>query len=92
MVIIEADDVYGTALEQMVVGVGFVATGSDGARLVVFLHQLCQVLRQQGVHAELAILGQRRSVVPGIQDEVRLFKRQRVSLGRRPLLQHFVTD
>ena len=47
VMIVEADDVEGTALEEMVARGGFVAACRDGARRVVTAHDLCQMLREE---------------------------------------------
>ena len=74
----------------MVVRTRLVAACHDGARGIILLDDLCQMLRQERLHAELTVLGQRRGVMACIQNEVGLFQCERVSFCRRPLLQHLV--
>ena len=92
MVVVEADKIDGAALEEVVVRRRLIAAGRDGARGVVTLHDLCQMPGEQTLHGEFPVLRQRRGVVACVQDQVSLFQRQRVSFGRRPLLEHLVAD
>lgn len=87
MVVVEAHEVDGTALKEVVVGVGLVTASGNRTRGIVALDDVGQMLREQRLYRQLAILGQRRGVVTCIENEVGLFERQRVSLSRRPLLQ-----
>ena len=90
MMVVETDDINRTALKEMIIGRRLLTTCRDGTRDIVALHYLCQVLGHQALYGALAILSQCRGVMPCIQNQVGLFKRQRVSLGRRPLFQHLV--
>ena len=47
MVVVETDDVNGTAFEKMVIGRGFVTACGNGARCVIALHNLCEMLGEQ---------------------------------------------
>ena len=60
-------------------------------RQVVF-HDVDKMLREQGIRCHLLAVGQCRSIVPCIEDEVGLFKRQLIGVGGGPLLQDLVTD
>ena len=76
----------------MVVRRRLVASSEDRARRIVALHDFREVLRKQRLHGELTFLRQRRGVVAGIEDEVRLFEGECVGLSRRPLLKHLVAN
>ena len=94
MVVVETDDIDGTTLEEMVLWVGFVATSrnrTDSPR-VILLHQLGKMLRQERVYAQFIAMRQGRSIVPGIQYQIRLLQRKRIGSGIRPLFQHLVAD
>ena len=90
VMIVEANHVDGTTLEEVIVRTRLVAACHDGARGIMFLDDLSQMLRQERLHTEFTILGQCRGIVACVQDEVRLLQRQRVGLRRRPLFQHLV--
>ena len=92
MVIVESNQVDSATLEEVVVGRRLVTAGRDGARSVVTLHNLCQMLGEQTLYAQFPVLRQRRCVVTCVQDEVRLLQRQGIGLCRRPLLEHLVAD
>ena len=91
MMVIEAHDINGLALEEMIVGRRLVATCRDGARGIVAANDVGQMVGQQRIDTDLAVLGQCGGIVTSIENEVGLFERQRVGLGRGPLLQHLVT-
>ena len=79
--IVEADDVDGTALEQVVARRRLVTARRDGACRIVALHDFSQMLRQQALHGEFTVLGQRRGIVPGVEYQVGLLQGQRISLS-----------
>ena len=60
MMVVETDDIDGTALEEMVLRVRFVATSRNRTRAprVVLLHQLGKMLRQERVHAQFIAMCQ----------------------------------
>ena len=90
MVIVESNRVDSPTLEEVVIGRRLVTASRDEARSVVTLHDLCQMLGEQTLYGEFAILRQCRGVMPSVQDQIRLFESQRISLSRRPLLKHLV--
>ena len=47
VMIVETDDVDSPALEEMVVGIGFVASCRNRTGGVVFFHDFCQMARQK---------------------------------------------
>ena len=67
-----------------------VTAGSNGSRGVITANDVCQMFGQQRIDALLTVFSQCRGIVTGIQDEVRLFQRQRVGIGTAPLFQHLV--
>ena len=80
MVIVESDEIDGATLEEVVAWRRLVTARRDGARRIVTLYDLCQMLCQQRLYRQLSLLRQRRSVMSCVQNQVRLLKRQRVSL------------
>ena len=92
MVIVKADDVDGPALEEVVVGRRLVTACRNGACLIVALHDLRQMTGEQGVDAELAFLGECRGIMTCIENQVSLFKGQRIGLYIAPLFEHLVTN
>ena len=91
MMIVKTNQIDGSTLEEVVIGRRLVTAGRDGARSVVTLHDLRQMLGEQTLYAQFPILRQRRCVVTCVQDQVRLFQRQGIGLSRGPLLEHLVT-
>ena len=92
MMVVKTNDIDGTALEEVVVGVGLVTTSKNRTRRIVTFDDICQVTGQQGVGTHLLTMCQCRGIMSGIQDKVRLFQGQLIGICRRPLLQHLVTD
>ena len=81
MMVVEADDVDGLALEKVILRRGLVAASRDGTRNIVFAHNIGKMVCQQGVHAHLALTRQGRGVAAGIENEVGLLESQRIGLG-----------
>ena len=79
--IVETDDIDGTALEQVVIRRRLIATSSDGARGVITLDYLSQMLGKERLHRELAILGQCRGIVTCIENKVGLFESKCISIS-----------
>ena len=81
MMIVKAYDVDGTTLEKVVARRRFVATSRDGARRVVTTYDLSEMLSEQRLHREFAILGQGRGIMTSVEDEVGLFESEGVGLS-----------
>ena len=88
--IVESDDVQRTALEEVVLGVGFVASRRDGASGVISANDVAEVACEYGVDAEFLTMGEGRCVVSCIKDEVGLFGGEIIRICRRPLFEHLV--
>ena len=94
MMIIESDDIDGTALEEMILRIRLVASGSNrtGAPRIILLHDISQMTGEKRIYAEFIAMRQGRGIMTGIQDEIRLLQTQRIGSGIRPLFEHLVAD
>ena len=94
MMIIESDDIDGTALEEMILRIRLVASGCyrTGAPRIILLHDISQMTGEKRIHAQLIAMCQGRGIMPRIQDEIRLLQTQGIGSGIRPLFEHLVAD
>ncbi len=94
MMVVEADDINGTTLEEVILWVWLVTSGGDRACAprVVRLYNLGKVLGKQGVDAQLIAISQGRGIMTSIQNEVCLFQGQGIGCRIRPLFEYLVTD
>ena len=79
--IVESDDVQSATLEEVVLGVGFVASRRDGASGVVSAYDITEIAGENRVDAQFLTVGEGRCVVSGIQYEVGLLGCQVVGIG-----------
>ena len=89
--IIEANDINSATLKKVVIGRRLITSSCNRARGIITLNNLCQVLSEQRLNREFAILSQCRGIVTGIQYQVCLLKSKGISLGRRPLFEYLIT-
>ena len=94
MMVIEPYHVDGSTLEEMVLRVGLITASRNRSRSprIILLDYLGKVPGKERIHAQLIAMRQRRSIMPCIQNQIRLLQRKRICRSIRPLLQHLVAD
>jgi len=92
MVVVETDEVDGARLEEVVIRGRFVTARRDGTRGVVALDDVSEVDREERVGRKVVAMGERRSVVARVEDEVGLLQRQFIGVGSGPLFQYLVAN
>ena len=92
MVVVETDEVDGARLEEVVIRGRFVTARRDGTRGVVALDDVSEMDREERVGRKVVAMGERRSVVARVEDEVGLLQRQFIGVGSGPLFQHLVAN
>ena len=92
MVVVETDEVDGARLEEVVIRGRFVTARRYGTRGVVALDDISEMDREERVGREVVAMGERRSVVARVEDEVGLLKSVLFLAFSRPLFQHLVAN
>ena len=76
----------------MIIWVWLITSRSDGSCCVIAFHYLRQVLCQQRLYRQLAVLGKCGCVMTCIEYKVGLLETERVGISRRPLFQHLIAN
>ena len=91
--VVEADDVERSRAEEVVAGIGLVASRRHGTCRVEFASHVGQFLGKERVHAHLvSFFGEHVGALPEVEYEVGFLKAEGVGLGVAPLLKHLVAD
>ena len=90
MVIVESDDVQCSTLEEVVLGVGFIASCSDGTSGVVATDDGTQVAGEYRVDAQFLSMSESGCIMSCIEYKVSLFGGEIISISRRPLFEYLV--